>query len=151
MMVAPGLNPNPTTFNANGGEFGSSLTSVVPGDIAVIPGVGFNTGRLSAFDGPTVGAGFSAATLRYAPVARSSGGMLTVAVAALTRTVGRGVPLMVITAPGRKPVPVTVVVNPGFPAISGTGSVPSADKTGAGLPIVKFEGAERTLPPGPLL
>ena len=55
---------------------------LVVGDIAVRPGVGFITERVRAFDGPTVGAGFSAATLRNAPVARSSGGMLTVAVVA---------------------------------------------------------------------
>src|SRR5262245_32695660 len=124
MMVAPGLKPNPTTFTARGGAFGSSLTSVVVGDSAVTPGVGFNTARVRAFDWPTVGAGFNAATLRNAPVARSSGGIATVAVFALTRTVGRGVPLIVMTAPCKKPVPVTVVVNPGLPAINGTGRVP---------------------------
>ena len=76
---------------------------------------------------------------------------MTLAVVAFTRTVGRGVPLIVMTAPGRKPIPLTVVVNPGFPAIKGTGKVPRVVNTGAGLPIVKFDGAESTLPPGPLL
>ena len=56
-------------------------------------------------------------------------------VVGVKRIVGRGTPLIRTDTPGRKSVPVTVVVKPALPAISGTGSTPKLVNVGAALPL----------------
>ena len=57
-------------------------------------------------------------------------------VVGVKRIVGRGTPLTRTDTPGRKSVPVTVVVKPALPAISGTGSsTPKLVNVGAALPL----------------
>ena len=56
-------------------------------------------------------------------------------VVGVKRIVGRGTPLIRTDTPGRKSVPVTVVVKPALPAISGMGSTPKLVNVGAALPL----------------
>src|SRR3989442_9004188 len=56
-------------------------------------------------------------------------------VVGVKRIVGRGTPLIRTDTPGRKSVPVTVVVKPVLRAINGTGSTPKLVNVGAALPL----------------
>src|ERR1051326_285436 len=83
--------------------------------------------------------------------------VITPFVATPTRTFTPTVPLAVVVV-GAKPVPVMVVVKPGFvvptgqqPAIRGDGSAPSPVSTGAALPIPRLCGCDRAFPAGPFV
>ena len=79
------------------------------------------TGKTTTFDVPP--SGFTMLTRALPGFAMSSGGILAVIFASSVKLVGRADPFQRTTAPGAKPKPRTLSLNPFTPALTQSGSI----------------------------
>jgi hypothetical protein len=88
------------------------------GEIDAIAGTGLFTVRLAAPEVPPPGAGLVTVTLNVPAVAMSEARIAAVTCVPLTNVVTRALPFTFTLVPLTKPVPFTVSVNPGLPAVA---------------------------------
>src|SRR5688500_914398 len=99
--TAPFMKLDPVTVIVSEPAFADNRDGVVAGEIVDNTGIGLLTITLSAFDGPTVGEGFTTVTVSTFGRASSSLAIATRRVVALSKVDARATPLMKTVAPGR--------------------------------------------------
>jgi hypothetical protein len=102
----------------------------------VVVGAGFRMVNVSLFEVPPPGAGVITVTAAVPAVATSELRMVAVSVVLETNIVARGLPFQSTVDDEINPVPVSVSVKPGFPAIVEVGEI--AERVGAGLAELKI-------------
>ena len=129
VTLAPGKKFVPKTLRTNTPD----PAATVVGDNEVIVTTGVMTLNVTEFEGPPPGAGFVTTTAGVPPAAISVVRIAAVSCVMLTKVVVFAAPPKLTTEVGVNPVPFTVNVNAGFPAlmfvgeivvIAGTGFVP---------------------------
>jgi hypothetical protein len=104
----------PVTVSANAAVPAVALA----GENIEIAGTGLFTVKLAAPDVPPPGAGLFTVTLNVPAVAMSEARIAAVTCVPLTNVVTRALPFTFTLVPLTKPVPFTVSVNPGLPAVA---------------------------------